>query len=341
MTTMSEITFKVDDVKLGRSGKTHTSMQTHLFNGRKVEACADVDVVPMKGSSLANAVSMAYNDHLALRLTPDVIWMQILYGLARAIEQEPETFRKHFVDHEGKKELIVRRDGFRLGAKNDWAPVFGEFSTQIADHVGDKHRDLVGPFSTTTPIDLAATSILLMDTMQSYFHYTVMTKCGFPEITLVGTPDDYKEMRRRVQEWETLPGLSWWTTPLLEVLDQLIYTACGRPDKNFWGKLYRENRGSGGTTIDGWLTVLFPYVTRISYAYENGKHKETPVTEKSRAFTGGRVSLHHLPEALGNAPVKWDYFGQKIDLEVFGGLVGVGVDEGKLTPKVGWAVLYK
>lgn len=337
----NEITFKVDDVKPGTINGDGSPFSVHLFKGRKIEACADVRVIPMKGSSLANAVAMAYNDHLPLRLTPDVIWMQILYGLARAIEQDPEVFRKHFVQHEGKKELIVRRDGFRIGAENNWAPVFGDFSSQIAEHVGDKHKDLVGSFSTSSDLDLAATSILIMDTMQSYFHYTVMTKCGFPEITLVGTPDDYKEMRRRVQAWEELPGLSWWTTPLLEVLDQLVYTACGRPDKNFWGKLYRETRGSGGTTIDGWLTVLFPYVTREKWTRENGQYVSAMVTEKSRAFTGGRVSLSDLPEALGNAPVTWDYMGQKIDLEVFGGLVGVGVDEGKLTPRVGWAVLYK
>ncbi len=65
--------------------------------------------------------------------------------------------------------------------------------TAIIDYF-DKHplegyRRLVFvcDFSTTGPIERAASEIVLMDAMQSYFDYVLQWICGTPEVTLLGS----------------------------------------------------------------------------------------------------------------------------------------------------------
>ena len=55
---------------------------------------------------------MCYNYHYNLVISPDMIWNTILISVAKHIELSAEEMRGKFVDHPGKKELIVRRDGF-------------------------------------------------------------------------------------------------------------------------------------------------------------------------------------------------------------------------------------
>jgi hypothetical protein len=71
---------------------------------------------------------------------------------------------------------------------------------------GLKHRvGLTCSFSTTTPASRTASQLVLMDTFQRYFDYEVVCICGIPEITLAGTPEDFRDSRRRVEVY----GVRW------------------------------------------------------------------------------------------------------------------------------------
>jgi hypothetical protein len=148
---------------------------------------------------LIETVEKAYNEHYPLVLDPDSIWVTITQGLANHINENAEDLREQFVDHDGKKMLMVRRDNFSKGSPdNDWPGVFDEFSAQIKEHIGKKHDLIVSNFSTTTPEKLVISEIVLMDAMKSYFDYGVMTCCGIPWVRLEGTVDDWKDIRERV-----------------------------------------------------------------------------------------------------------------------------------------------
>jgi hypothetical protein len=87
-------------------------------------------------------------------------------------------------------------------------------------------------FSTTGPCERAASEIVLMDAMEPYFEYQCASMCGIPEITLEGTVDDWRSMRRRAQplgEYE----LGWWVAALAPVLDRIVATAEGEVDVPF------------------------------------------------------------------------------------------------------------
>merc|ERR1719453_856983 len=87
------------------------------------------------------AVTAAFANHYPLALKPNHLWLLILQGVAKHVEHNAETVRKRWVSHEGKKELLVRRDGFILGHPNDWAGVVtgaaDSFSAQIDKNVVD------------------------------------------------------------------------------------------------------------------------------------------------------------------------------------------------------------
>src|SRR5262249_6294224 len=140
--------------------------------------------------------------------------------------------RARFVRHQSKAKITIERPDFILGQPNPWPEAFSLFSDGIAAHVG-KLRDLVvADFSTTSPVERAASEVLLMDAFQGYFEYEMRAGCGIPQITLLGTPDDWRSVRQRasmLSEFE----LAWWTRSLLPVLDQLVETAEGRVDQGF------------------------------------------------------------------------------------------------------------
>ena len=61
-------------------------------------------------------------------------------------------------------------------------------------------RDWVVPdFSTTNPVDRVVGSIALMAAMKSYFDYKICLECSLPSITLLGTVDDWKQIRHRAE----------------------------------------------------------------------------------------------------------------------------------------------
>lgn len=211
--------------------------------------------------SLAAAAHDAFYTHRPLVLSPDAVWFCIAQGFATHVKLHAEELRERFVSFQGKTKLVVERFDFDLGRKNPWPEVFAAFSSEIAKHVG-KLRDLVvAEFSTTGPTERAAFEILLMDTFQPYFEYMLVGGCGIPSITLTGTPDDWRSLRRRVTMLSEF-GLAHWTDVLLPVLDELVATSEGRVRQSFWRSFFRYESGSGFAQMTGWIQVLFPYLVR-------------------------------------------------------------------------------
>src|SRR5271166_23338 len=228
-----------------------------------VEACtryhgrllADVSFHPVVA-----AVDRAFMDHRPLCLSPDMIWLMIIQGVANHINAHAEDLRPRIVSHQGKVTIQVRRDDFVKGSpENPWSEVFNEFSVQIRDHVGPKLDLFLPAFSTTGPVERAAAEVVLLDAMQSYFEYEVRTLCGIPTITLEGTHEDWKALAERVQGFKAI-GLGSWLKVLSPILDQFARAAQGDVDPTFWRSLYKLNNRSGGPVITGWITAFFPYL---------------------------------------------------------------------------------
>lgn len=327
---------------LGTKKLTPIDSQKAFSNRLKnpVEACGATQlnlVGRCFSHPFVEAAHIAFAEHYPLVLTPDSVWLCIAQGFANHINVNAEALRKRFVSHEGKKAIIIERNSFRKGSPdNDWQGAFSEFSDKLAEYIGKKRDLVVSNFSTTSVIEKAASEVVLMDSMKSYFKFGMRTMCGIPSITLMGSVDDWRNIRTRAENLIEY-DLDWWAKGLLSVTDHLVKAAEGNPDVKFFDSLYKEGGGSGGPFASGWMNVLFPYLE--GHAGNLMKNTYAENWDDTRGWGGG-PTLDAYTNGLAKVPFKWQVYGTTYDMELLGGLVGVAQDETTLavTPTVGWAV---
>jgi uncharacterized protein DUF4419 len=342
--------FKVSDVKTERQSghaESHEEHLNRLING-KLEAVSR----PPRGNVLytpavhqfVGAVGRSFKNHFPLILSPDSVWITISQGLANHINQHAEDVRKKFVAHEGKVQIVIRRDNFIKGAKdNDWEGAFEEFSARIKEHIGpSNHEMIVGDFSTTGVVEKAASEVVLMDAMKSYFTYGCMTCCGIPDIELTGTVEDWENLQAKVQKWvfEGPANLSWWTTPLKRVLAEFLAAARGTADQKWWESFYKEgSRGGSGAVsrISGWINWLFPYMKNSRTGDDLVRNPKMGV---SGLDYGDGFEEWQYPSSLSRVPFEWNYYGEVFNMELVAGVSAVIQEPlmGAVSPTIGWGV---
>ncbi len=320
-----------------------------------IEACSDVHgrlVVDVWFHPGVAAIHLAFNDHRPLILSPDSMWMFVAQGFAHHVNAHAEEIRSKLVKHPGNLLIHMRRDDFVKGSPNNpWLDVVDEFATQIRAHVGDETLDMLLPaFSTTGAAEKVAGQVVLLDAMQSYFEYEVQTLCGIPRITLEGTSDDWQRLAERTEELSRF-GLKWWTEPLRPILAEFVAASRGTANPQFWRSIYKRHGGSGGPYVNGWITAFFPYLTdwqtrdvtdRNPWLAGGGEKLHSllyPAENKSDGCRDG-VTMDRLPSGLAKAPFRWEYLGDRFEMEFLAGFVGVRQEAKTLAlrPEIGWAV---
>jgi hypothetical protein len=334
---------KVERAKRPKPALDRTAALAKVLSKTRVEQVYDSKARLVICTSRNPFVEMAHDafyEHRPIAISPDAVWFCIAQGFAHHVNANAEALRHHFVQHEGKVTLVVTRTDFELGKRNPWPEAFAAFSEQIAGHVG-KRRDLVvADFSTTGPLERAATEVVLMDAFQAYFEYGMMFGCGIPAITLLGKPKDWRSIRRRAQMLSEF-GLEAWIDSLLPVLDRIVATAEGEDDPAFWQSFFQYKASSMGTmAMSGWISVLFPYIRRgPSDLVPN------PFMASWKELVGSENTgpvLASIPSGLASAPVKMTDVrtGQSVETRFVAGMFGVVDNGGVLAPEFGWAVVY-
>ncbi len=318
---------------------------------RRVEAFASSNarlVWASAGNAFAQAAHDAFYLHHPLVLSPDAVWFCLAQGFARHVAVHAEELRGRFVRHTGKQKLVVERTDFLLGQPNPWPEVFSAFSQQIAASVGRVHELIVADFSTTGPVERAASEVLVMDAFQPYFEYELRWGCGIPSISLLGTVDDWKSVRRRAAMFSEF-GLDGWTSALLPVLDEVVRTAEGHIDRTFWRSFFRYDSSSWGSRLTGWILTFFPYLATASEPLAPNPYLKgwEEAWSKAEQHGGRKIDpkgpwLAALPGSLASAPVRFVDLRDlsEIPMRFVAGLWGVTQDpSGALTPEFGWAVI--
>jgi hypothetical protein len=305
-----------------------------------------------RNNPLIDSVAFAHNEHWPLSISPDAVWLCIAQGFATFVLDNAEALRSQFVSFEGKQYLEVDVPHSNAESLN-WDHILGVFSDKIAEHTGKKRDLFVSNFSTTGIDERMASEVVLMRAMSEYFTYGMRTMCGFPSITLEGTVDDWKSVRDRFRvfaefEAKTEAGLiipldgnlKWWSDVLSPILDQFVATAEGKVDKTFWKSFYKEDGGSGGPFINGWINALFPFMP----SRKGGWHRNRWVLAM---FEHGRMMRHgpnpsDFPAGLTGVDVKWNDLGNMRDMEFHGGLIGISqAEDMTVRAECGWAVTEK
>jgi len=214
------------------------------------------------------AIQYAHSQHIPLELGPDDFWILIMQGFCKHMELKHEELRSKFVNFDGKKELKIVRDHFVKGAQNNWEDVFTDFTKLVKENIGDdNYTNLVPKFSTTTPLAQAISEASLMNAVQHYFSFAVMTGCGISKVRLTGSLEDWKSLYKTTENLAQY-NLGWWIPHVLEPLEMIMktYENSSNPSqelKDFWKYIFKYY-GAGGSgmnpRIDGWLLNFFPYI---------------------------------------------------------------------------------
>lgn len=202
-------TFQVDDVEICKTNRRLMDAETILRTSAEIkEKLEDFshrgkeDEIFITGRmGFVGALHTAYQNHYPLKLSVSDFIILIGQGLGKHIDQNAEKLRKHFVNHEGKEMIEIRRDDFVMGQQNDWSTVFGEFAEEIKKRVkADVYDVVIDDTSVATPTSRIVSEITLMDCMKSYFKFGWSTYCGIPQITLEGNVSDWEKLREKVKK---------------------------------------------------------------------------------------------------------------------------------------------
>lgn len=310
--------------------KCFSLIQKQVRDAKGPEACSDFDnEIITTSNGLVSLAEKAFNSHYPLVLSPDAVWLTIAQGLSQHIDQNAEELRNQFVDFDGKETISIYRDGFLKGSnENDWPGAFDEFSEKIGEFIGKKRNLIVGDFSTTGPVEKAASEVALMDAMKNYFDYKCYTCCGISRVTLEGTTADWESIRDKTRVLSEF-DLQWWTEHLLPILDQFIDSSKGKVDEDFWRSIYNQNYGSGAHGFSGWVKNFYPYLS-------TGKE-----TARNAYLGTNNTKIEHddLPPPISKVPFTWVYYEQEFEMEFVAGIVGLKQDKDKsIKSYIGWAV---
>ncbi len=318
--------------------------------GAKIEACSHYGdrVVPSEYHPFVAAVHSAYAEHRPLVLSPDMFWLLVAQGFANHVNVNSEAMRHHFVQFDGKKKVIIRRDQFIKGSpENDWAGAYNEFAGKLVEFIGkEAHDRIVCPFSTTGLVERAANDLVLMDAMNSYFELGMHSLCGIPSVTLEGTAEDWSKLHDKTEDLGKAYDVTWWTDKLLPIMERIARNAAGADDPELWQSIYKVEDASGGPYISGWIRWFFPYIRGYDQSNRNSP-EDIPrkilvrnwwFDEEPQMFSG--MTTESFPPSLSKVPLTWLYLGQVFEMEMLAGFACYSQDKETraVRPKIGWAV---
>lgn len=342
--TDRSICFQVDEVQRKKhllpSWSLEKQLQAHLKTPLLECSHASSTHVIQAGlhHPLIRAVHAAYSNHFPLKITPDVFWLTVSQGFALHIQTHAETLRGFFVAHHGREKLTVYTSD--LTSRKDWEQVVEAWCEHITTHVGQDTSALFRcDFSTSTPITQIASQIVMMAGLKEYFEYELMWVCGIPQVTLEGTLEDWKDIKKRVEQL-AFYDLEWWTDHLLPICNALIETAAGRPPLEFWQDLYLPVESYGTQQIRGWLKCLFPYLENTITSGSEAQRNPCLDLPFQGFKSASILDPGSVPDGLSRVPFQLVQAEQSQELCLLGGCLGVqqSAEDHTLEPMVGWGV---
>ncbi|CAM9612750.1 unnamed protein product [Ectocarpus sp. 12 AP-2014] len=217
---------------------------------------------------LVSTIMTAYSHHADLVLRPDDVWLTILAQFCLYINKNAESLRDRIVNHEGKKVLRVEGGGNLFSA--DYPALIREMLGKIRQNIKTPElADWFKPgFTTTANTDEVAAAATAISSLQAYFSYEIHLECGLPSVTLMGTVQDWKLLRAKVErllDFEVKDNpegdvMEVWVGYLRKVCDGFVESA-EHPDSTetlqFWDKVVSHiGGGSGVSYITGWLSAF-------------------------------------------------------------------------------------
>lgn len=331
----------------------------------RVEALGRAQMVPVwaeapgSNSLFFQTLHTAYECHCAFGIRPEVLMFLVNATVAETVRQHPETYRALFTRSSEREVMRIIDDGIWPGkADNRWDVTIGLFEPSLRENVPPGiMQHMLPPLSTHTAESRLASLITFMDAASPFYDYRVWSRCGIPRIVLFGEPADYRAVLAASAQLaevfaEHLEGYFAALLPVLSTIADEVEAIAGgaAPDRAFWSQIYKHFDESGSDTYAGWASVFVGYVMRIDGRPGAASAKPAlrdgfPVFDvKAPPAEEGVLDSGCEPSHVSAVPFIWEVGSAKaleIPMTFAGGLMGVEVQAGALTPELSWAVLQR
>lgn len=291
----------------------------------------------------------AFAQHVPFSISPEVIWTIVSQEVAQYVKDHSEepAIASLFTTTPGEKpKLVVQVDEYVYGSpNNNWLHGISKFRGLLAEKVPSEILGIMTPKLSEATLETEVTHLVsFMDAASKYYEYGMMTCCGIPEFRIEGTDVDWHRLVNSAAQLQTLiPGMNLYFSNLIPILKEIRDVASGnRVNYDFWTSIYKEDGGSGGPYSNGWFNNLYAHLYERDW-----RTRKSVVTFKTerlydmspRAFGG--TKLNQFPSNLSVVPFEWEYYDRKYPMTFVGGISGVEVQDGFLTPKLGVTVLER
>ena len=294
--------------------------------------------------SLIRGLMEAYGNHYPITISPDMILILFLQGYSRFMEKNSEKLRNIYVNFEGKKTLIVKREGItpETAKPEEWQGIIDEFTQKIKEEIGENIiSNLESNFTTTNPVTLATSQMSIMSAMKNYFIYeTIMCVCGISSITLEGSLEDWEKIKKKFEFFAKEEfGLNSWIKYLIPIINKIIETkiyynqnkTINNEIRNFWKDMIRVKFGDfyEPDVIDGWIIKFIPDLSG----------KEPKIYEK--------LYDRDIPDQILSCPLKLIFIDLiktiEYDCSLASGFYGMVQDEKtfNVKPVIGYAIVVE
>lgn len=330
----------IEDIMKGNSVFNSISLPPSL-QVAQLSAPRD-QLVYTASQGLVGVATVAYNQHHDLVLRPDDVWQAILTQFSLYVTQNSEKLRDRFVNFQGRRKLKIKTDGSLF--TTDFGVLAKRMvDEQIAKNITDPSTAdwLIPKFSTTTENDRVGASVTMMATLQNYFKYECTLRCGLPSVTLLGTIDDWKLLRRKVDrllEFDTKDGLmKKWLELLTVVLDEFVETKCGVDNMKFWDRIcHYSGGGSGPTYLSGWITTFAVFNKDGKWQGDErialGKQWELIKTDWPV------IDTQDIPSGATAIPILINDNGREYDGHMIAGHVAYDGNNTTVQPRTDWCI---
>jgi hypothetical protein len=300
-------------------------LQSNLGFGHEIIVVSDEDcpcVQVRAQNALLGAVHVAFSQHLPLTLSPDMVWLAMLQGFARHVKANAQALEGRMMKAPGKHQIRLE-----VTSAMTWPEVFENFATALQHHGGTWFRELESDFSTTGPVERAASHIALMDVFSPYVRYIMACICGIPSITLEGEVEDWQQLRGKLQRLRGFDADDW-IDELDEIAGHFVSASAGNADRTWWQQIYKLTPEYGREIVEGWIGAFFPYLRDERRTFTHRKQR------------GESFSTEDVPPGLADVSVTCASREGSESLRMAAGFIGVE-DRGSdgVRPKIGWAVL--
>jgi len=194
-------------------------------------------------TGLFASVLQAYKNHWVLRTSPDDWFFPVIRRIAQVVDENalhPEV-EAYLGRGRPKSEL-------RVNFNRGFDKMFEELSLQISKNLvtSEYAKVFEANFSTTTPNDRLVSQLILMSSVQKYFNFNTYIACGIPEVELLGTEEDWRNLIVKLQDIKKVLSpiagplgniTSYFDDIVAPVYQNLLNTFLGKPDKVWWNDI--------------------------------------------------------------------------------------------------------